>query len=273
MSGPAPADGGLPVEVGDAHGARLTIRRATLADAPALAALYAGLPLEDSHRRFFTGGCPPEDWITCWLSPPGEVVVAVDQSGAVVADAGYAVDAAGRAELGMLVERHHRGWLGPYLLDVVLRLAAAAGHDAVVAEVLATNRPMLGLAAARGFVLLPCDDLGTIRLVLGTRGPVPGWPGRRERRRVVVETPGGRSAVVADLAAAGFDVIACPGPTRRSPRWRCPALDGRPCPLVEAADALVVRLRPDRQPEAAVLAAHATVHARVPVVDPADLTG
>jgi len=268
VTGGAAPEAGLPLEVENGRGRRLTIRRATPDDAPALADLYAGLPLEDAHRRFFTGGCPPEDWITRWLSPPGEVVVAVDESGAVVADAGYAVDAAGRAELGMLVERSHRGWLGPYLLDVVLRLAAAAGHDAVVAEVLATNRPMLGLAAARGYVLLPCDDLATVRLVLGTHGTVPGWPGTRDKPRVLVETPGGRSAVVADLAAAGFDVVACPGPNRRTPRWRCPALEGRRCPLVEAADAILVRLRADGDGEAAVAAAHAVVHAGVPVIDP-----
>jgi hypothetical protein len=250
----------LPRVLDEPGGHRLTVRRATAADEAALEALYRRLPSEDRRNRFFTGGCPKDDWVRCWLQPPNQVVVAVDEEGQIVADAGFALDGRGRAELGMVVERSRRGWLGPYLLDVVLRIAAEQGHDAIVAEVLATNRSMLALVGARGYALLPSSDVGTVRLVLGTHDTVPGWPGRHDRRRILVETPGGRSAAVAALADAGFDVIACPGPTRRSRRWHCPVLEGRPCPLVDDADAVVANLRADRLEDAAVTAGLPRVH-------------
>ncbi|GEM_PF-1433151 len=42
------------------------------------------------------------------------------------------------------------------------------------------------------------------------------------------------------LEEAGFDVMACPGPT--GPDYRCVAGRGRPCPLVHGADAVVLDL-------------------------------
>ena len=42
------------------------------------------------------------------------------------------------------------------------------------------------------------------------------------------------------LEEAGFDVMACPGPT--GPDYRCLAGRGRPCPLAHAADAVVLDL-------------------------------
>lgn len=42
------------------------------------------------------------------------------------------------------------------------------------------------------------------------------------------------------LEDIGFDVMACPGPTR--PDYTCVAGRGKPCPLAEAADAILVDL-------------------------------
>ncbi len=42
------------------------------------------------------------------------------------------------------------------------------------------------------------------------------------------------------LEDVGFDVVACPGPTR--PDYTCVAGRGKPCPLAEAADAMVIDL-------------------------------
>ncbi len=42
------------------------------------------------------------------------------------------------------------------------------------------------------------------------------------------------------LEEAGFEVLACPGPT--GPDYRCLAGRGRPCPLVHGADAVVLDL-------------------------------
>ena len=64
--------------------------------------------------------------------------------------------------------------------------------------------------------------------------PPSGGP----RRRVLLEAAdaGLRGAATEVLAAAGFQVTACPGPGVDHP---CPLLDGQPCGLVQRADVVV----------------------------------
>ena len=63
----------------------------------------------------------------------------------VVAEAGYSMLHNANGELAMVVAREWRGWLGPYLLDVVAEIAAARGVPNLEAEVLAADRQMLAL--------------------------------------------------------------------------------------------------------------------------------
>jgi len=57
--------------------------------------------------------------------------------------------------------------------------------------------------------------------------------------------------------------VTCAGP--RAGRRGCPALAGRPCPLVEGADAVVVSRAPDDERWRALVDAHAELHPGVPV--------
>lgn len=240
------------------------VRRATAADLPGLTDLYGRLPPEDRYRRFFSGGPPSASTLTDWLGREGNLVVVAEAGGRIVADAGVARSASGPDELGIAVDPEHRGWLGPHLLDLVLDLAGRAGADAVLAEVLATNGPMLGLLAARGAAILPSEDPAVVRLLLGTSGAVPGWGADPRGPRVLLELGAGGGGAAAALAGAGYEVALCRGPTRtarRSRRWRCPVLEGRPCPLVAGADAVVLAPPATRDgPDAAVAAALPRVH-------------
>src|SRR3954451_5404092 len=63
----------------------------------------------------------------------------------------------------------------------------------------------------------------------------------RQPFRVVIETDD-PSLAIADFVsfgAAGFDVVCCSGPDERD---ACPAVDGRPCARVEAADGVFYQL-------------------------------
>jgi ribosomal protein S18 acetylase RimI-like enzyme len=243
----------LPVHLPRAGG-ELLVRRATADDFAGVTDLYGRLEQHDRYRRFFTGGMPTEETVRSWLGNPGNLVVVAERDGVVVADAGVARSPDGRLELGIAVEPDHRGWLGPYLLDLVLRLAADSGGGAVVAEVLATNGPMLRLLAARGIALLPSNDPAVVRLLLGTRTAVPTFPTGHTatgRPRVLLELGAGGSMAAIALERAGYEVVSCRGPeatSTRARRWRCPLLEGAPCPLVEGADAVVLADATDRAP-------------------------
>ena len=87
----------------------------------------------------------------------------------VAGEAGYAMRDDGDGDLAVTVAPDWRGWLGPYLLDVLVRHAAAAGLANLQAEVLLENGPMLSLLSRRGPVAL-AHDSGVVRLSIGTAG-------------------------------------------------------------------------------------------------------
>jgi hypothetical protein len=192
-------------------------------------------------------------------------LVAVVTSGdteELVGEASYTMLPDGDGELAMTVADRWRGWLGPYLLDALLSVAATRGVPNLEAEVLVANGPMLALARARGCVSLESPDWSVVRVLIATSGPAPSWPGPHDRRRVLVEGPGGtwhRDAA----RAAGLEVIACPGPVNR--RQPCPALAGNPCPLAAGADAIVIRHLDAEPTGAELVAAHQRLHPGVPV--------
>lgn len=224
----------------EGHAGPVVVRPARSADVSLLAALYRRLPLEDRYGRFFSGGQPATATLRRWVAggEQGAVFVGVE-AGVAVADAGVVAAPDGVGDLGLAVEPGHRGWLGPFLLDRVLRAAATRGIAAVRADVLTVNAPMLRLLVARGHAVLPTDDPAVVRLLVATEGRIPPWPPAQRGLRVLVEAPGGRWVRVAELVAAGHDVVACPVPTS-GPRPRCPLIAGRPCRLVAGADVVVV---------------------------------
>jgi len=126
---------------------------------------------------------------------------------------------------------------------------------------------MLAVIRRRGYATADGTDFTEVRLVVGTASPTPTWPPTHDRPRVLAETRGMWWAGERAAAAAGMQVMVCPGP---HPGARCPALDGQRCALVEGADVVVCALAPG--PEGDVRAAHATVHPGTPVIVPGPAT-
>jgi hypothetical protein len=197
----------------------------------------------------------------------GVGLVAVDggAGGRIVAEATCTPLPDGDGELALTVAPDWRGWLGPFLLDALARAAEARGIPNFEADVLATNRRMLALARARGYVAMDHVDWSVLRILLGTRPGMPTWPPGTASPRVLVEASGGRWSAEADATAAGLHVLTCAGP--EAVGRRCPLSSGRPCPLAAGADAVVVAAPKGDAPSwRALCEAHARVHPGTPVV-------
>jgi ribosomal protein S18 acetylase RimI-like enzyme len=238
-------------------------------DGQGLIDLFAGLGDEDLYYRFFSGHAPPESFVERMARVEergGFGLVAVMEAPGrdprLVAEASSEPLPDGNGELGITVAEDARGWLGPFLLDALVEEAASRGVPGIEADVLVMNRRMLSLLRRRGFAVLEHSDRpATVRVVIGTTGRIPGWPGAHERPRLLLEVPGGRWHAQNAAQAAGFQVLVCPGP---SGQWTgCPALRGEPCPLVTEAD-LVVDLVPD-DADRSLIEAHRRLHPSVPV--------
>jgi len=247
----------------------VSIRRVLSTDTQELVALYNGLGRDDLYRRFFTAHAPPETFIenmTKVAERGGCGLVAVIEEregvGRIVGEASYSLLDNGDGELGITVAEHARGWLGPYLLDALVEEAAARGVPNLEADVLVTNRPMLTILRARGHVIIGHDEQpGIVRVAIGTSHRVPSWPGTHDRPRLLLEVSGGRWRAEEAARAAGFQVVACPGPLRG---WsNCPALRGEPCPLVAGADVIVEGL--SDEPGRSLLDHHRRLHPSVPI--------
>jgi ribosomal protein S18 acetylase RimI-like enzyme len=247
------------VEVG---GRTTTIRPATPADLDALEAYYHALPADDLRRRFLSTFWPRRSFIERWLGQGergGLVLLAVEtgpDGERIVGDAGFAPLAADVAEFAMTVAPDRRGWLGPYLLDVLVEQARERGVAVLSAEVLASNAGMLTLLWSRGCALRPSQDATILEVLLGTSGTTPTWPADDPHPRVLIEGPVSAWPGSSLAGKGNHAVLACPGPTagRSHP---CPLLDGRSCPLVDGADAVLVALGPTALGCDALLAAHA----------------
>jgi RimJ/RimL family protein N-acetyltransferase len=250
-------------------GRAVDVRPVQLDDLDGLEALYAGLDLEDQYRRFFTAYHPRRAFLEhlATMADRGgfglvAVVRSADGTEELVGECGYSVLPNGDGELGITVAAPWRGWLGPYLLDTLLSVAADRGVPNLEAEVLVANGPMLALARSRDCVVMDHPDLSVVRVLIGTAPPSASWPGRHDRPRILVEGPGTTWHQEA-ARAAGLEVVTCPGPSVR--RQACPALSGRPCPLAAGADAIVVRHPVDEEPWSELVASHQRLHAGVPV--------
>ncbi len=254
-------------------GGELTVRAMTPADVDGVSDLFAGLSPDDRRYRFFAQYRPPREFVERMAGAEAagrgyQLVAVLERPGSaplIVAEAGYVLLANGDGELGITVAAGHRGWVGPFLLDALLEVAAERGVPNLEADILVENARMLALARSRGYATLPVSDFTLLRVLLGAAQTTPAWPGSRDRPRVLVEGSGGRWRAADAARAAGIDVIACPGP-RPGQQRRCPVLAGEPCPLAAGADAIVAMApRPEDHDRAAVLAAHATLHPGVPL--------
>jgi hypothetical protein len=247
----------------------LTVRTAVGGDLDELLAMYARLPDEDVYRRFFASHAPPhvlEGWLHV-AERRGELLVVVDAAGRILADAGYVPISDGSAELAITVDPSLRGWMAPYLLDVLARRAAAQGLVRLEAEVLTSNCAMLALLRARGCAFVPDEDLHTVRAVIATEGAVPGFlPDATSK--VVVERTGAHWRAAAELQDRGHQVLVCPGPGRGRAH-PCPLLSNGACPLVDEADAVVVLVDPDDSAADALIHAHRARASRPVIKAPA----
>jgi len=254
----------------------ITVRTMRADDGPSLAALYASLDEDDVYRRFFSTRLPPDSFIMQMADVArrgggGLVATASSRSTheerpapaeTMVAEATYTPLANGNAELGITVTRGARGWLGPYLLDVLLEDAAAHWFPNLEADVLAANAPMLAMLRRRGYAVIDmADHPVSILMAVGTAGRVPSWPPARAALRVLVEAPSGSWEASDALRRAGVEVLGCPSP---SGGWAgCPELRGTPCPLASGADVIVVAV--PGEPGRLLIGAHRRLHASVPL--------
>ncbi len=259
----------LPRSLSLATGARLLVRELEPDDLDAVTNLYARLDPEATYRRFFSGSPPRAAFferLVAIADRGGCSVVAVDPDApperAIVAEADFERLSDDRGEVAVTVDRRWRGWLGPYLLDVLCREAARRGIRDLQADILTCNRPMRALTRHRGEAYLPESDWQTVRVVFSTTGPAPSWP-PTDAPKALVELRSMSFDALAELAAAGFDPRACT--MRRSGAPDCPLLAGGECPLAAGADVVVVAL-PDGDERDGLLAAHRERHPDVQVV-------
>lgn len=227
-------------------GRRLVVRQAEPDDRDDLVALYQRLPTHDLWLRFFTAASPSPTFLEGWLTIAergGLLLIAVVEEASgrttLVGEAGYSRLADGDGELGITVDPAWRGWLGPWLLAVLLREAAERGIANLQAVVMLSNRPMLTTLRSHHPVVMEQEAYDEVRLVLPTAGPAPTWPEAGDRPRIVVEAISGKWVGEEAAREAGFDVRTCRGPGAMAP---CPLLDQGACPLVEGADVVVVAL-------------------------------
>ena len=246
--------------IGLADGRSMTVRATTADDADRILSLYDQLTMTDRHRRFFGAFSPRVEWCRRWASV-GErggfgVIVFVDggDTSTVVAEAGYSIRDDGDGDLAITVATPWRGWLGAYLLDVLVRRAAHDGVRNLQAEVLLENEPMLSLLRHRDAVAISHDD-GVVHLSIGTSGTTPDWPPRETRPKILVEVAGRRWSGESLAETAGLATAMCVGPDRRV-RHACPVLEGGTCPLADGADAIVVLLDPADERSQQLIEAH-----------------
>lgn len=259
---------GSPIVLDDAT--TLRVAHLTAADGPALEQLHQTLSPTDVNLRFFTGTKPPARFFERWASM-GEhggldlgAYLDTDGGTTLVAEAGYALQSDGDGELGITVDPTCRGWLGPWLLDLLLSHAADRGVPNIQAVVLGENRAMMAMAAKRGYAVLGHPEWGKIRLTMSTSGHTPSWPRPHRRPRVLIESDRTRWVGEDELRHAGLDVAVCGGACQET--GHCPVLKGEACPLVEGADAVVVDLPPGDPRFAELVNAERLVHPAVRLI-------
>ena len=265
-------DEALPLTIEMGSGERLLFREVRADDVSGLRELYTSLDPESTYRRFFTA-TPPRDpffeRLAAIADRGGCSIVVLDVSDwrdgvpVIVAEADVEPLDNGNGEIAVTVAKRWRGWLGPYLLRLLRLQAARLGIPNLEAEMLSCNRQMRALTRSCGEAVLPRADWQTVRVVFASSGAAPSWP-TTTRRKVLVELRSMTVEALAELVAAGDEVIACTG--RRSGGPPCPMQVGDDdCPLASAADVIVVALV-DPDDRERLVTAHRLRHPGTPVV-------
>lgn len=249
-----------PVTLDVSAGRRLTVRPATADDVDALMQLYAGLSSEDRYRRFFSSQPPQRSFVAKYVGSEDGVTLLAEVTGPdgateLVGEAGFRAIPGQEPEFSATIATAWRGWLGPWLLDRLLTVAADRGLTYLMADVLVRNKQMLAILARRGYATVDHPDWTTVRVIVGTATRTPPWPDSQPEPRVLAVAPGGRWYAEDALRAAGIHVLVCPGPKGRRGN-PCPLLQGERCHLVEGAQAVVVALSPSDPAAQQVVAAH-----------------
>lgn len=248
-------------------GRRIDIRPVQPDDVECLVDLYDQLDLDDRVDRFRSAYRPPPAFFAELANPvDGARLVAELQTPVcrrLVGEAGYVELPNGNGEVSMLVARRWRGWLGPVLFAALRRLAAKRGIPSLEAEVPRRNSPMRAVLHAAGAAVIGRDRWLVERLVVGTSGEVPTWAGCGDGPRVLIEAPAARLDIEDDIRTAGFAVVSCHGPRRRT---SCPATAGSPCPLAAGADVVVVCPPSGDVEWDRLVDGHRLVHPDVPVI-------
>jgi hypothetical protein len=249
-------------------GQTLTIRPAVGSDADGLARLYEGLTSDDLYYRFFSIYHPPRSFFErqANLDKSGGCALVATVSGGdrIVGDGAYVRLPDGGGEFGLTVAADWRGWLGPYLLDALVEVAAARGLPNLQADVLSTNHRMMALLRHRGYVVIGNGDYSALRVAIATTQSMPVWEPRKGSPLIVAETPGMRWVAETAARRAGWRVVGC-AQARTRGRRGCPALrQAQPCPLALCADAVIVGFPADQE-GGALVAAHQALHPGLPV--------
>ena len=167
-------------------GTEVSIWVATPLDGEKLRGMFSRSSSETIYRRFHLPYPEVPEWMIALMLGADhhkEVLVAVAEE-KVVGHAMYARLADGtEAEIAIIVED---GWqskgVGKSLLSELARRARLRGIETFSGEVLATNRPMLGLAAMfAGTDYAMADGVCHIRMPLHTPGSAP-YTERTDRR-------------------------------------------------------------------------------------------
>ncbi len=257
----------LPVEVALPHGEVLVVRSVAPDDVEAITQLYGRLNSDDRYRRFFSHFGVRPHWVAGWVErcrTGGLGLVAVAPHGVIVGEAAYVLLANGNGEFSLTVDHDWRGWLGPYLLDLLVDSAAARGVPNLEAEILTENRPMRALVRRRNAVVVGDSEGAVQHVVIGTHARQATWPPAGAGPRLLVEAPG-MWRPAADATRAGWSVLGCAGPDHRAV-GTCPMREGAPCPLAAAADAIVVAMPPDSEAGRWLVEAHGRIHPGVPLL-------
>ena len=162
-------------------GRTLTVRTVTEADVEGLDALFEGLSDDDRHYRFFNLYHPDRKFLKRMTRAEAEggyrvVAVVSGPPDSLIAEAGYAMLPDGDGEFDLTIDAGWRGWLGPYLLDVLAATATARGVPNLQADILLENRPMLALARQRGYLVLDRDGFSEVRIAIGAAQPARRGP-------------------------------------------------------------------------------------------------
>jgi hypothetical protein len=248
---------GPPIDL-DERGV-ISLRHARTGDEEDLRSLYEGLDQADLSRRFFTPGVPTRHFLEGWVdieSKGGLCLLAdhtaVDGHRQVIAEAGYSALSDGDVELGITVARDHRGWIGAWLLDVLLTHAHVSGIENMQALVKTGNRPMLDIIRHRGCARFDEADWSTTRVTMSTSGHTPSWPPESARPRILIESQRSRPDTARRIRDRSGTTLVCGGYDQRGSH--CPLHDGARCPLIEGADAVIIDRRgfegPDTLPAA-----------------------